>query len=365
MYTSKLLVAFFTTCLLAACEGTLGSSWDVEMGPDGMPVTGSGPGGTAGGAAGGTVGGLAGSTGQQLYDQNCAACHGAAGEGGGVWPGSIVAYEPIEPIVANGRGDMPAMALATEDVALIQQYLLDLAPQPPADGTTVEPMGGQQLYERYCGTCHGADATGGVKWSGSIAGYTPIDEIVTQGRGTMEPVPVAAEELVAIQEYLLTLGPDITTLSGVEVYELRCATCHGDEGQGTTEGFQLRYQADAYSKWVIRNGRASSDFASDMPAFPELSDEQVDEMLAWLSSFPKPETGEGLYAQYCANCHGAGGSDGPVGEGVRGDTEVWEKVRRGENTSNLGSRSTYMPGWSADVITDADIDAMEAYLGSI
>lgn len=227
-------------------------------------------------------------------------------------------------------------------------------------------LSGKELYDLYCSTCHGPEAAGGDTWPASIAGYTPIHDIVINGRGDMPPVPGLTDAQVsAIQEYLLSLGPDISTLSGPEVYDLRCATCHGAEGEGTMDGPQLRYEADAYSRWVVRNGRANSAYPMDMAAYTAMSDAQLNEMFDWLGSFPHPTTGEGLYDRYCANCHGPNAHGGPTGKDLAGEDRGDEDIRRGKGGTNYGSRRTYMPGWSTSQLSDAEVQLINDFITSL
>jgi mono/diheme cytochrome c family protein len=183
----------------------------------------------------------------------------------------------------------------------------------------------------------------------------------------MPPVGITADETAAIQDYLLSLGDgvDISTLNGLEVYELRCASCHGDEGQGSERAFQLRYRADEYSKYVVRHGRASSTFESDMPAFDEISDEQLDEMFDWLGSFPNPQDDQGLYERYCANCHGDDGRGGPIGKHIASSSESTEKIREGENVNSFGNRREFMPRWNTEQIGSTEASAIASYVASL
>lgn len=61
---------------------------------------------------------MAQSEGLALYGQYCARCHGAVGEGKGVYPtlrGTTVPNNQIALLVRNGRGDMPAFPELTDE----------------------------------------------------------------------------------------------------------------------------------------------------------------------------------------------------------------------------------------------------------
>ncbi len=138
----------------------------------------------------------------------------------------------------------------------------------------------------------------------------------------------------------LRLGLGLTSLlavaaahgapDGQELYRQHCAACHGDIGKGGV-GIPLALPAllntvpDSYLVETIRRGRPGRI----MPAFPELSDAQVDAIVHHLRSWsgskptPLPETpvigdvarGKILFQKHCASCHGSNG-EGAHGTGV-------------------------------------------------
>lgn len=83
-------------------------------------------------------------TGAALYQQNCAACHGATGRGDGelaadleTAPADLVTMAPTHPAgdfawkIANGRGEMPPWegALTDEEIWHVVNFLKDLPMQ--------------------------------------------------------------------------------------------------------------------------------------------------------------------------------------------------------------------------------------------
>lgn len=117
---------------------------------------------------------------------------------------------------------------------------------------------------------------------------------------------------------------------GEGLFHKHCAVCHGDDGKGGV-GVPLSLPSfidtvsDEYLKSTIRLGRPGRI----MPAFPKLSDAQINaivvHMRGW-SSAPavthntRPikgdvKHGKDLFANYCAQCHGADGKGG-TGTGV-------------------------------------------------
>lgn len=128
----------------------------------------------------------------------------------------------------------------------------------------------------------------------------------------------------------LPVSAALGAADGATLYARNCAGCHGDDGSGgigiplSLPSFQATAD-DAYLTRTIRLGRPGRV----MPAFQQLSDEEVGAIVAHLRSWyaGKPpryaatpvkgdaRRGESLFAKYCAACHGARG-EGSHGTGV-------------------------------------------------
>lgn len=146
--------------------------------------------------------------------------------------------------------------------------------------------------------------------------------------------------------------PSDGRLTGGALYVSQCARCHGISGRGDGAGaasptFGARPRdltAGQYRFISTVNGVASDDDlrgtirrglpASGMPGFPQLTDAQVNSLVAILNDLwedrppagppvevpPRPEltpavvaVGEGVFRAYCAACHGEKGrGDGPA-----------------------------------------------------
>ncbi|MFN3199464.1 MAG: c-type cytochrome [Bradymonadia bacterium] len=239
-------------------------------------------------------------------------------------------------------------------------------------GSSATVAHGEALYFQYCAVCHGADGGGAGPYPGSIQGATDMFQVVTQGAGEMPGFPqLNADDVRAMEAWLATFvnggsGGAGVSRDGLGAYAVACAGCHGATGEGHRRGPQLRSPVVPYATHITRNGRSGVGYDDAMPAYghAEISDTELEEMLAWLGSFPKPTDGAGLYGRFCANCHGADGRGGPTRASIRGDDlgDWFEAIREGEGGRNYGSRGDYMPRWSRSAITDDEVRKMYQHI---
>ncbi|MCA9557197.1 MAG: c-type cytochrome, partial [Myxococcales bacterium] len=239
-----------------------------------------------------------------------------------------------------------------------------------APGGAPSTSEGEALYTQYCLVCHGPEGAGAPPYPGSIQGHADLWPVIRDGMGEMPAFPqLTVGDAAAIEAWLAILVADAAPPTPRDVYATECAACHGANGEGAQRGPQIRNPVVPYATWVVRNGRPGSGYADAMPPYgeDELTPGELDEILGWLSAMPKPADGAGLFRTFCANCHGANGRGGPVGEGIVGEGvgEWIEVVREGEGGRNYGRRGGYMPSWSRAQLTDAEIRLMyEAVSGS-
>ncbi|MBX7079625.1 MAG: c-type cytochrome [Nannocystaceae bacterium] len=186
-----------------------------------------------------------------------------------------------------------------------------------------------------------------------------------------------------------TEPPDAMT-----VYAMQCSPCHGDEGEGVvdgpTPGPEIRHADPVLAHYLVRAGDTNATVnaagapvghPSMMTAFDAqtVSDEQLDEILAWLDGFPKPQTGAELFADYCGFCHGDGngGDDDyatpyhniPFTTSGASDTlpEFIARVRSGHVVDDRGvavgpdERRSYMPAFDATILSDEELALMEQW----
>ncbi len=181
---------------------------------------------------------------------------------------------------------------------------------------------------------------------------------------------------------------------GAHLYARNCAACHGEDGSGgigvplSLPSFQATVD-DAYLRRTIRLGRPGRV----MPAFTQLSDAEVDAIVAHLRSWHKGKTpvfdrrpikgdasrGEMLFGRYCAGCHGAKG-EGSHGTGVTfsrpRDLPIMPPALNNagylasasdaqiKNTLIRGREGTPMVAFKQRGLSDKDLDDIVAFIRS-
>ena len=149
-----------------------------------------------------------------------------------------------------------------------------------------------------------------------------------------------------------------------------CAECHGENGEGTEDGPEIQHPFTDFATWVVRAGRAGHpDYEDDMPDYvpAALPDATLTGILEYLSSFPQPTTGEALFTDYCANCHGADATGGVTGVDISREplAELIEHGRAGSHTEDYPNREEYMPAFGEDVLSDAEFGLISEYVSSL
>jgi ubiquinol-cytochrome c reductase cytochrome c subunit len=118
--------------------------------------------------------------------------------------------------------------------------------------------------------------------------------------------------------------------AGRPLYEEHCASCHGEQAQGTNNGPSLVGLGPAYYDFMMSTGRMPLDFPAQAAVRrpPVLTPSEIHDITAYLTSLapgqgiPIPNVpigkgdlaeGEQLYQLNCAPCHGTTGNGGAVG----------------------------------------------------
>jgi ubiquinol-cytochrome c reductase cytochrome c subunit len=177
--------------------------------------------------------------GGEVYQANCAACHGTRGEGG---PGPGVLLGPpvdsvdirfIDQTVRTGRMPIaaPSVGVWAESLDEVDREALIAYARDrwdlPGEIPTVVPgdaARGQELYVRNCAACHGAAADGGISgaqaWVPPLVGIDGIAIAEATRIGPFEmpafdPAVISDEDIDDIVGYLEAVAATPRTLAGV------------------------------------------------------------------------------------------------------------------------------------------------------
>jgi mono/diheme cytochrome c family protein len=152
------------------------------------------------------------------------------------------------------------------------------------------------------------------------------------------------------------------------VYALTCSPCHGADGAGTKLGPEIKHPPRDLIAWAVRQGREGKGFPAPMLAYTtaQVSDAALAGIVELLWAQPRPTDAQGLYLDFCGNCHGPDGKGGSVAEVAFGKraTEIDDIVRAGHGVTNLANRPKYMPAFSTTDLPDADLTMIKTFLNA-
>jgi mono/diheme cytochrome c family protein len=186
-------------------------------------------------------------------------------------------------IVPHGGGTQ--LAADSEEAAILRQWA-DVV----ASGACGTPPPPRDAYAAQCASCHGADARG-TDVAPSVRCSVHVRSVVRKGRGrgakAMPAFPASVlpdADLDAILSTLATACAASGDARPADLFLGNCAGCHGDTGGGGRDarnvpGPSIRCEdAGAFLERVPRGG-------DGMPAFPELSRDDVRAMHDWVHGF--------------------------------------------------------------------------------
>jgi cytochrome c oxidase cbb3-type subunit 3 len=290
-----------------------------------------------------------------LYAENCAVCHGLAGEGIGATPPldnpALADSDPasLAKIIARGLYNTSMPAWALEDGGPLSDYQI-------GELVSLIQFGGwEQVQER----------------------------VVNLGLAPM--VPFATEADPAILEQVALLPGGELLAQGINLYAQECVACHGADGLGTSLAPALNDPAvreqtvDVLTRTVV-NGVAGTLMAPWEHALEQAELEALVNLIQnWdripSGAIPAPDRpipvtaeslalGEQLYASTCIGCHGAEGegTQRAPSLNVKGFlTETSDAAI--EQIVTLGVPGTSMPAWG-DRISEAEIQAVVGFIRS-
>ena len=300
------------------------------------------------------------SDGTVIYVENCALCHGAAGEGIGAVPALDNAalrsadYDTLFKTIARGRYGTTMTGWHINEGGVLNDYQVD------------------ELIAliRY------------VDWS-------QIRELAA-AQGLIPPALPVPEVEEAFLDEVARLDPEgAIWAEGMRLYAANCTVCHGIDGQGSDLGAvlnsaELRTKESEELERIIGAGVPGTAMTGWKNA---LGDAEIASLVAFLKNWdliskeglaltpPEPfhidlgnpqevlALGEQLYASTCSACHGedGGGGTGPALNSLQVLTRNSDDQIK--NTIVTGGRrpNSSMPAF-ADRLTSVEIDALVDFL---
>ncbi|NJD29660.1 MAG: c-type cytochrome, partial [Chloroflexi bacterium] len=161
----------------------------------------------------------------------------------------------------------------------------------------------------------------------ALGGWAALLAVVVIAAVTV-PLPALAG---AGESRALPTSPAAVTEAGRSLYRAQCASCHGQQGEGTDYGPSLVGAGAAAADFYLRTGRMPLSAPGQPVArhVPILRDEEIRALVEVVASFGEGpgipqvagggDVGEGarLYIANCAACHGASMSGNAIGGGSR------------------------------------------------
>jgi mono/diheme cytochrome c family protein len=318
--------------------------------------------------------------GARLFAVNCSPCHGES-----------VAFSGSEAdlrTLINQGGlhlEMPPWKekLTSDQINALAKYVVDPAGNPSA----------KSLFDQDCTSCHGS----------RIPGETNVEQAqqdISAG-GAHQTMPIwgqilTSEQLDALVQYTFQAAQGSPIQLGQGLFAQNCSSCHGEFGEGgpnpanaaevippiSTVGF-LQTRDDATIRAIIAQGQ--SDLG--MPPFSAsydglLSDDEIDAVVAYIRSWaanplvieptqpPSPTptpvglSAKDIYANLCAQCHGASGAGG---SGPALNTSEFQQPGMEQfifDAINLGEENTPMIAWG-NILTKDQITLLVQYVLSL
>jgi len=164
--------------------------------------------------------------------------------------------------------------------------------------------------------------------------------------------------------------------NGAALYGTYCSSCHGVRGQGSEIAPPVAGLSAAYVHFMMDTGRmpAPAPSVNEIPRVPRFTYAQMDALTQYVMTFSphsrdtslplvssgNVNRGRTLFAENCAQCHGAVGDGASVGaDNVAPDLatatvfQIAEAIRSGPGV---------MPRFGRKALTDQDVDDIAYYV---
>jgi quinol---cytochrome-c reductase cytochrome c subunit len=191
--------------------------------------------------------------------------------------------------------------------------------------------------------------------------------------GTPPPSPPASTPPASTPP--TSTAPTGSSDPGTLLYQRSCATCHGQQGEGTQRGPAINGVGPADTDFQLSTGRMplAKERNSDRHGNPAFSPAEIAALVQHVAAFPPgggpaipavtpgdTHSGRELYLTYCSACHSSAGVGATLTNGriapslMRAtSTQVGEAVRVGPGM---------MPQFPPAVLSDTDVDDIAGYV---
>ena len=166
---------------------------------------------------------------------------------------------------------------------------------------------------------------------------------------------------------------------GQRLYDQACASCHGDNGQGSNNAPSLIGKSASDIHLMLDTGRmpAAVPYVNEIHTTPRFTQAQMALIVSYVQSFsPKPVDsslpqlgagnivhGRALFAENCAHCHGATGKGASVGANNVAPSLMHATVFQVAEAIRAGPEN--MPRFGSDVLSDQDVSDIARYVNYI
>lgn len=275
--------------------------------------------------------------GAPLFQEHCAHCHLEGGAVESLIPelttlGAVTAGF-LAALFDRQMGDMPRVELTEPERDAVIRYLQALP------GGTPE-VADAAVFAARCESCH---AEGGRRrmrvptvGQGGWLSSAGVRQLCVEGQGEMPPVldALSDEQALDLQAYMRTVTPrraapgswppralaatsPEAVARGESLLVARCRVCHGALGEERIVFPDIREAGYLHTKKYLRE--AVKQGVGDMPAFPELTQQEVDRLADQMVALSKEVRRTGpavaddpLFHRHCEGCHQRGGRDSGV-----------------------------------------------------
>jgi mono/diheme cytochrome c family protein len=229
-----------------------------------------------------------------------------------------------------------------------------------------------QFHPLYPTASAGTGGMTAVAMGGATGGVAPVTTAGAAGLGSGGTLAAGGTPMASGGMGGASAQAGAGTTDPAELlYQANCMVCHGMDADGDDLlGPEIRHPVRDHAEWLVRNGRADTTYMGAMLPLDMtmLSDADMALIFDYLDSFPQPTTGQGLYHDYCENCHGSDARGGPTERDLSEHAnfaDVTENTRGGHHPGEFDNRGEYMPVLGNDRLTDQELQLIADYVATL